>query len=115
MKKVIGKVKLAPYVPAWYDAKNDIHLMRSKYCIEKEVYEGVDMRPINKGVKAGYIIFTEVKPEQIKEEIKPEPVREVEPVSEEVKEAPKKKRKTTPKKKEEVKIDVEVKTEGGEE
>ena len=68
MSKVIGKLKLAPYVPAWYDMINEIHLVRP-HRTSYEVKEGADLEPIMRGVQAGYIIFNEIV-EEIKEEIK---------------------------------------------
>ena len=68
MSKVIGKLKLAPYVPAWYDMINEIHLVRP-HRTSYEVKEGADLEPIMRGVQAGYIIFNEIT-EEVKEEIK---------------------------------------------
>jgi hypothetical protein len=68
MSKVIGKLKLAPYVPAWYDMINEIHLVRP-HRTSYEVKEGADLEPIMRGVQAGYIIFNEII-EEVKEEIK---------------------------------------------
>ena len=68
MSKVIGKLKLAPYVPAWYDMINEIHLVRPHH-VSQEVKEGADLEPIMRGVRAGYIIFEEVA-EEVKEEMK---------------------------------------------
>ena len=68
MSKVIGKIKLAKYVPAWYDMINEIHLVRPHH-VSQEVKEGADLEPIMRGVQAGYIIFDEVS-EETKEEMK---------------------------------------------
>ena len=68
MSKVIGKIKLAKYVPAWYDMINEIHLVRPHH-VSQEVKEGADLEPIMRGVQAGYIIFEEVA-EEVKEEMK---------------------------------------------
>ena len=68
MSKVIGKIKLAPYVPAWYDMINEIHLVRPHH-VSQEVKEGADLEPIMRGVQAGYVIFEEVA-EEVKEEMK---------------------------------------------
>ena len=68
MSKVIGKIKLAKYVPAWYDMINEIHLVRPHH-VSQEVKEGADLEPIMRGVQAGYVIFEEVV-EEIKEEMK---------------------------------------------
>jgi hypothetical protein len=68
MAKVIGKLKLAPYVPAWYDMINEIHLVRPHH-VSQEVKEGADIEPIMRGVQAGYVIFEEVA-EEVKEEMK---------------------------------------------
>ena len=68
MSKVIGKLKLAPYVPAWYDMINEIHLVRPHH-VSQEVKEGADLEPIMRGVQAGYVIFEEVT-EEAKEEMK---------------------------------------------
>ena len=59
MSKVIGKLRLAPYVPAWYDMINEIHLVRPHH-VSQEVKEGADIEPIMRGVQAGYVIFDEV-------------------------------------------------------
>ena len=59
MAKIIGKLKLAPYVPAWYDMINEIHLVRPHH-VSYEVKEGADIEPIMRGVQAGYVIFEEV-------------------------------------------------------
>lgn len=68
MSKVIGKIKLAKYVPAWYDMINEIHLVRPHH-VSQEVKEGADLEPIMRGVQAGYVIFEEVE-EEVKEEMK---------------------------------------------
>ena len=68
MSKVIGKIKLAKYVPAWYDMINEIHLVRPHH-VSQEVKEGADLEPIMRGVQAGYVIFDEVS-EETKEEMK---------------------------------------------
>ena len=68
MAKVIGKLKLAKYVPAWYDMINEIHLVRPHHTCQ-EIKEGADLEPIMRGVQAGYIIFDEVS-EETKEEMK---------------------------------------------
>ena len=68
MSKVIGKIKLAKYVPAWYDMINEIHLVRPHH-VSQEVKEGADLEPIMRGVQAGYVIFEEVA-EEVKEEMK---------------------------------------------
>lgn len=68
MSKVIGKLRLAPYVPAWYDMINEIHLVRPHH-VSQEVKEGADLEPITRGVQAGYVIFDEVT-EEVKEEMK---------------------------------------------
>lgn len=68
MAKVIGKLKLAKYVPAWYDMINEIHLVRPHHTCQ-EVKEGADLEPIMRGVQAGYVIFDEVS-EETKEEMK---------------------------------------------
>lgn len=68
MAKIIGKLKLAPYVPAWYDMINEIHLVRPHH-VSQEVKEGADIEPIMRGVQAGYVIFEEVV-EEVKEEMK---------------------------------------------
>ena len=68
MAKIIGKLKLAPYVPAWYDMINEIHLVRPHH-VSQEVKEGADIEPIMRGVQAGYVIFEEVT-EEVKEEMK---------------------------------------------
>jgi hypothetical protein len=67
-KKVVGIIKLAPYVPAWYDAVNNIHLVRP-HCTFKEVHEGMDLSPIMNGVHAGYLIFKEAT-EEAKQKVK---------------------------------------------
>ena len=68
MSKVIGKIKLAKYVPAWYDMINEIHLVRPHH-VSQDVKEGADLEPIMRGVQAGYVIFEEVA-EEVKEEMK---------------------------------------------
>ena len=62
MSKVIGKIKLAKYVPAWYDMINEIHLVRPHH-VSQEVKEGADLEPIMRGVQAAYVIFEEVTEE----------------------------------------------------
>lgn len=66
MAKIIGKLKLAPYVPAWYDMINEIHLVRPHH-VSYEVKEGADIEPIMRGVQAGYVIFEEVVEEVVEE------------------------------------------------
>ena len=66
MSKVIGKIKLAKYVPAWYDMINEIHLVRPHH-VSQEVKEGADLEPIMRGVQAGYVIFEEITEEVIEE------------------------------------------------
>ena len=68
MSKVIGKLRLAKYVPAWYDMINEIHLVRPHH-VSQDIKEGVDLEPIMRGVQAGYVIFDEVV-EEVKEEMK---------------------------------------------
>lgn len=68
MSKIIGKIKLAKYVPAWYDMINEIHLVRPHH-VSQDVKEGADLEPIMRGVQAGYVIFEEVA-EEVKEEMK---------------------------------------------
>ena len=75
-KKVVGVIKLAPYVPAWYDAVNNIHLVRP-HCTSKEVHEGMDLDPIMKGVHAGYIVFKEATAE-VKQKVKETKPKKVE-------------------------------------
>lgn len=111
MSKVIGKIKLAKYVPAWYDMINEIHLVRPHH-VSQEVKEGADLEPIMRGVQAGYVIFEEVA-EEVKEEMKAyEPqVIGVDMKAPEIPAAKKKARKS--KKKEEDKV-VEDAPAGGE-
>lgn len=67
-KKVVGIIKLAPYVPAWYDAVNNIHLVRPHHT-SQEIHENMDLAPIMKGVHAGYLIFKDATPE-VKQKVK---------------------------------------------
>jgi hypothetical protein len=101
MKKVIGKVRLCPNTPAWSNMELNIFLSKSKRK-ECNVFEGCDMSIIMKAVESGMIEFKEVK--EVKEAA-PAPKASKKKTSEIVQEA-KKKAKA---KKEEVKVDVEVK------
>lgn len=98
MKKVIGKVRLCPNTPAWSNMELNIFLSKSKRK-ECDVFEGCDMSIIMKAVESGMIEFKEVK------EVAPAPKAAKKKTSDIVQEA-KKKAKA---KKEEVKVDVEVK------
>ena len=101
MKKVIGKVRLCPNTPAWSNMELNIFLSKSRRK-ECNVFEGCDMSIIMKAVESGMIEFKEVK--QVKEAA-PAPKVTKKKTSDIVQEA-KKKAKA---KKEEVKVDVEVK------
>lgn len=58
-------IKLAPQVPAWCDAKNNIYLSKNGRK-QKELKEDIDMKAINKGLKAGLIIMEEHEEKEIK-------------------------------------------------
>lgn len=76
-------IKLAPQVPAWCDAKNNIYLSKNGRNT-KELKEDIDMKAINKGIKAGLIILEEHEEKEVKKiEIPKE-----EPVAIEVKAQP---------------------------
>lgn len=98
MKKVIGKVRLCPNTPAWSNMELNIFLSKSRRK-ECDVFEGCDMSIIMKAVESGMIEFKEVK------EAAPAPKANKKKTSDIVQEA---KRKAKAKK-EEVKVDVEVK------
>ena len=98
MKKVIGKVRLCPNTPAWSNMELNIFLSKSRRK-ECDVFEGCDMSIIMKAVESGMIEFKEVK------EVAPAPKANKKKTSDIVQEA---KRKAKAKK-EEVKVDVEVK------
>jgi hypothetical protein len=104
MKKVIGKVRLCPNTPAWSNMELNIFLSKSKRK-ECNVFEGCDMSIIMKAVESGMIEFKEVKEVKEVKEAAPAPKASKKKTSEIVQEA-KKKAKA---KKEEVKVDVEVK------
>ena len=72
MKRII---KLAPQVPAWCNAENNIYLS-SNGKRSKELKEGCDMKAIEKAVKAGLLILEEHEDEVVKkaEVPKEEPV-----------------------------------------
>ena len=72
MKRII---KLAPQVPAWCNAENNIYLS-SNGKRAKELKEGCDMKAIEKAVKAGLLILEEHEDEVVKkvEVPKEEPV-----------------------------------------
>lgn len=58
-------IKLAPQVSAWCDAKNNIYLSKNGRK-QKELREDIDMKAINKGLKAGLIIMEEHEEKKIK-------------------------------------------------
>ena len=58
-------IKLAPQVPAWCDAKNNIYLSKNGRK-QKELKEDIDMKAINKGIKAGLIILEEHEEKEVK-------------------------------------------------
>lgn len=58
-------IRLAPQVPAWCDAKNNIYLS-SNGRKAKELKEDIDMKAINKGIKAGLIILEEHEEKEVK-------------------------------------------------
>lgn len=72
MKRII---RLAPQVPAWCNAENNIYLS-SNGKRAKELKEGCDMKAIEKAVKAGLLILEEHEDEIVKkvEVPKEEPV-----------------------------------------
>ena len=76
-------IKLAPQVPAWCDAKNNIYLSKNGRK-QKELKEDMDMKAINKGLKAGLIIMEEHE----EKEIKKVEVPKEEPIAIEVKAQP---------------------------
>lgn len=76
-------IKLAPQVPAWCDAKNNIYLSKNGRK-QKELKEDIDMKAINKGLKAGLIIMEEHE----EKEIKKVEVPKEEPIAIEVKAQP---------------------------
>ena len=79
-------IKLAPQVSAWCDAKNNIYLS-SNGRREKELKNDIDMKAINKGIKAGLIILEEHNIAE-KKEVKKVEVPKEEPVAIEVKAQP---------------------------
>jgi hypothetical protein len=108
-------IKLAPQVPAWCDAKNNIYLSKSGRKF-KELKDDIDMKAINKGIKAGLIILEEHEEKEIKkvETPKEEPVAiEVKAKPESIAEKVKAKRakKAVEPKEEEIKEEVVVEEE----
>lgn len=106
-------IKLAPQVPAWCDAKNNIYLSKNGRK-QKELKEDIDMKAINKGLKAGLIIMEEHEEKEIKkvENPKEEPVAvevkaKPEAIAEKVK-AKRAKKAVEPKEVEEIKEEVVV-------
>lgn len=80
-------IKLAPQVPAWCDAKNNIYLS-SNGKRSRELKDGCDMKAINKGIKAGLLLLEEIEDEVVKKvevpkdepvaiEVKAEPVQNI--------------------------------------
>lgn len=59
-KQYYGVIKLAPHIPAWYDAVNEIYLKSDKRWF-KCVTDDMDLKPILKGLKAGLIIWDSVE------------------------------------------------------
>lgn len=108
MRKSYFVVKLAPNVSSWCDIKNNIYLsMPNK--VSKRLKEGCDMKMIKRGVKAKLLLLEEHF-EEIEEEIVEE--MPVEPVKAEEKEIPEVvkefKKARSKRKKEEVKVEVNI-------
>ena len=59
-KQYYGVIKLAPHIPAWYDAVNEIYLKSDKRWF-KCVTEDMDLKPILKGLNAGLIVWDSVE------------------------------------------------------
>lgn len=88
-KKIIGKIRLCPNTVAWSNMDMNIFLSKARRK-EMPVHEDCDMDVIMKAVEEGLVEFVEMKQEPVKKE---EP----------------KKRTRQAAKKQEAKIDVEVK------
>lgn len=58
-KQYYGVIKLAPHIPAWYDAENEIYLTCDGRWF-KCVTEDMNLKPILKGLKAGLIMWDSV-------------------------------------------------------
>ena len=56
---VIGKIKLAPNTPSWFDSINNIHLMKANGRNVRDITDKHDFAPIAEAVEAGKIIFIE--------------------------------------------------------
>ena len=59
-KQYYGVIKLAPHIPAWYDAENEIYLVCNKRWF-KCVTDDMNLKPIMKGIKAGLIMWDTVE------------------------------------------------------
>ena len=59
-KQYYGVIKLAPHIPAWYDAVNEIYLTAKKRWF-KCVTDDMDLKPILKGLKAGLVVWDSVE------------------------------------------------------
>lgn len=58
-KQYYGVIKLAPHIPAWYDATNEIYLTCDGRWF-KCVTDDMELKPILKGLKAGLIMWDSV-------------------------------------------------------
>ena len=59
-KQYYGVIKLAPHIPAWYDAVNEIYLTSNKRWF-KCVTDDMELKPILKGLKAGLVVWDSVE------------------------------------------------------
>ena len=57
---IIGRIKLGPNTPSWYDSVNNIHLMKPDRA-ERDITDKHDFAPIQQGIDNGKIVFKAVE------------------------------------------------------
>lgn len=80
---IIGRIKLGPNSPSWYDSVNNIHLMKPDRA-ERDITDKHDFAPIQKGIDDGKITFKAVEPVVEKPKAKKKKAKKAAPAAEQV-------------------------------